>query len=159
VSSLAADLVNTRPRPADPEEKLDAVVALLAAHGIEGEADLGELRRVRAVLLHAFEARDMEDLAAALNPLLALAPAPRLMPGWSVRAPLEELAVAERVAVLAASELASLAAAHGLDRLGFCGADDCQRVFADASARGSRRYCSRTCSTRTNVRRYRKTAH
>jgi predicted RNA-binding Zn ribbon-like protein len=161
VSSLAAELVNTRPRPADPAEKLtgpDAAAALLAPFGIEGEASLPDLLRVRASLLAAFEARDMEALAAALNPLLARAPAPRLMPGWALRAPTEELSVADRVAVAAAAELASLAAAHGLDRLGFCAADDCQAVFADTSARGSRRYCSRTCSTRTNVRRHRHTA-
>jgi predicted RNA-binding Zn ribbon-like protein len=164
VSSLAADLVNTRPRPADPPEKLtgpDAVAALLEPYGLE-PAPVEELRRVREELLAAFEARDMAQLAAALNPLLARGATLRLLPGggssapgWSLRAPTEELSPADRVAVAAALELATLAAARGLDRLGFCAADDCQRVFADTSPRGDRRYCSRTCSTRMNVRRHR----
>jgi predicted RNA-binding Zn ribbon-like protein len=165
VSSLAADLVNTRPRPADPPEKLtgpDAVAALLAPHGLE-PAPVGELRRIREELLAAFEARDMGQLAAALNPLLGRGATLRLLPaggspalgGWSLRAPTEELSPADRVAVAAATELATLAAGRGLDRLGFCAADDCQRVFADTSPRGDRRYCSRTCSTRMNVRRHR----
>jgi predicted RNA-binding Zn ribbon-like protein len=161
VSSLAADLVNTRPRPADPEEKLsgpDAVVALLSPYGLD-PAPVPELRRVRDALLPAFEAGDMAALAAALNPLLARGATLRLLPGapgWSLRAPTEELSPADRVAVAAATELAALATQRGLERLGFCAADCCQAVFADTSPRGDRRYCSRTCSTRMNVRRHRK---
>ncbi len=161
MSSLAADLVNTRPRPADPEEKLtgtDAAAALLEPYGLDAPP-LDELRRVRGELLAAFEARDMAELAAALNPLLARGATLRLLPGgpgWSLRAPSEELSLADRVAVAAASELAALAAQRGIARLGFCAADDCQAVFADTSPRGDRRYCSRTCSTRVNVRRHRK---
>jgi CGNR zinc finger len=161
VTSLAADLVNTRPRPADPGEKLtgpDAVVALLAPYGLDA-APAEELWRVRDELVPAFEARDMASLAAVLNPLLARGGTLRLLPGapgWSVRAPTEELSPADRVAVAAATELATLAAQRGLERLGFCAADDCQAVFADTSPRGDRRYCSRTCSTRMSVRRHRK---
>ena len=161
MSSLAADLVNTRPRPADPEEKLtgpDAVVDVLRPYGLD-PAPAEELRRVRDELLPAFSAPDMAALAAVLNPLLARGGTLRLLPGapgWSVRAPVEELTPADRVAVAAATELAALAAQRGLDRIGFCAADDCQAVFADTSPRGDRRYCSRTCSTRMNVRRHRK---
>jgi predicted RNA-binding Zn ribbon-like protein len=160
VSSLAADLVNTRPRPADPEEKLsgaDAVAELLRPHGLD-PAPVEELRRVREQLLPAVSASDMAELAGVLNPLLARGPTVRLLPGapgWSLRAPTEELSAADRVAVAAATELAALAAQRGLDRIGFCAADDCQAVFADTSPRGDRRYCSRTCSTRMNVRRHR----
>jgi len=161
VSSLAADLVNTRPRPADPEEKIsgpDAAAALLEPYGLDA-VPVDELRRVRDELLPAFEADDMAALAAALNPLLARGATLRLLPGapgWSLRAPTEELTPADRVAVAAAIELAALAAERGIDRIGFCAADDCQAVFADTSPRGDRRYCSRTCSTRMNVRRHRK---
>jgi predicted RNA-binding Zn ribbon-like protein len=161
VSSLAADLVNTRPRPADPEEKLsgaDAAAALLRPYGLDA-APVEDLRRVRDELLPAFSAADMAALAAVLNPLLARGATLRLLPGapgWALRAPAEELSPADRVAVAAATELAALAAERGLERLGFCAADDCQAVFADTSPRGDRRYCSRTCSTRMNVRRHRK---
>jgi predicted RNA-binding Zn ribbon-like protein len=163
VSSLAADLVNTRPRPADPAEKLtgpDAVAALLEPYGLE-PAPVDELLPVRDALFGAFEAASMAELAVALNPLLARGATLRLLPAgaaggrWSLRAPTEELTPADRVAVAAATELAALAAERGLGRLGFCAADDCQAVFADTSPRGDRRYCSRTCSTRVNVRRHR----
>jgi predicted RNA-binding Zn ribbon-like protein len=160
VSSLAADLVNTRPRPGEPEKLTgpDAVVALLSPYGLDA-APVAGLRRVRDELLPAFDAGDMASLAAVLNPLLARGGTLRLLPGapgWSLRAPTEDLSPADRVAVAAAAELAALAAQRGLDRLGFCAADDCQAVFADTSPRGDRRYCSRTCSTRMNVRRHRK---
>jgi len=172
VSSLAADLVNTRPRPADPEEKLtgpDAVEALLAPYGIEARPRVEELREVRGELLRAFEARDMRELADALNPVLARGAPLRLLPSaaaaadgrdpstrWTLRAPTEALPAADLVAVAAATELARIAAERGLGRLGFCAADDCQAVFADTSPRGDRHYCSRRCSTRMNVRRFRK---
>jgi predicted RNA-binding Zn ribbon-like protein len=165
-AGLAAALVNTRPRSTNPVEGMPdaaAAVALLAAHGIpatvaDAEAARPALLRLRAELLAAFEAPDMAALAAALNPYLVRAPAPRLVEdaGWTLRAPDAELPLAERVAVAAARGLAGLAATAGLDRLGFCAADDCQAVYADTSPRGARRYCSRTCATRTNVRRHRR---
>jgi predicted RNA-binding Zn ribbon-like protein len=163
VSSLAADLVNTRPRDTDPGEKLtgsDAVAALLAPYGLPA-APVEELRALRSELLPAFEAHDMGELAATLNPLLARGAALRLLPAasspaWALRAPTDGLSAADVIAVAAATELATLAAERGLDRLGFCAADDCQAVFADTSPRGDRHYCSRRCSTRMNVRRFRK---
>jgi predicted RNA-binding Zn ribbon-like protein len=131
--AIAVELVNTRPRPASPQDPLTDA----------------SLRPARDALLVAFTASDAAAFAAAVNPLLR---APRLetAPGGVVlRAP-------ETPAALAAYGLASLVAERGLERLGFCGAEDCQAVFADTSARGSRRYCSRTCSTRENVRRHRR---
>jgi predicted RNA-binding Zn ribbon-like protein len=51
--------------------------------------------------------------------------------------------------------LAELAAAYGTDRLHACAAEDCQVVLVDVSRNGARRFCSRTCSSRVNVRRHR----
>jgi predicted RNA-binding Zn ribbon-like protein len=164
-ATLAAALVNTRPRPADPGEKLPdaaAVARLLAAHGLaaspaDAAAALPALLRLRGELLAAFAAPDMAALAAVLNPYLASAPAARLVEdgGWALRAPDDGLPLADRVALSAARGLAELAATHGPERLGFCAADDCQAVYADTSPRGARRYCTRTCANRTNVRRHR----
>jgi hypothetical protein len=73
VSSLAADLVNTRPRPADPEEKLSGPTrssTLLPPYGLD-RAPAEELRRVREELLPAFSAADMAAAGRVLNPLLA----------------------------------------------------------------------------------------
>jgi predicted RNA-binding Zn ribbon-like protein len=165
-ADLAVALVNSRPRPTDPPEKLPdaaAVVRLLAGHGVgvsaqDAEAALPALRELRADLLRAFSAPDMAELAAVLNPYLARAPGARLVAGadgWGLRAPAEDLGLTDRVAAVAAHGLAALAAERGLDRLGFCAAEDCGCVYADASARGARRFCSRTCSNRVNVRRHR----
>src|SRR4051812_28636157 len=137
-----------------------AAAALLAAHDMPASAEEAEAARpallvLRGELLAAFEAPDMPALAAALNPHLVRAPVPRLLDeeGWTLRAPDGELPLAERVALHAARGLAELAATAGLDRLGVCAADDCQAVYADTSPRGARRYCTRTCANRTNVRR------
>jgi predicted RNA-binding Zn ribbon-like protein len=169
-ATLAAALVNTRPRRTNAVEALpdaDAAVRLLAAHGLpvpheEAAAALPALHRLRDELLAAFTAPDMPALAAALNPYLERAPAARLIGAdgrWTVGAPEDALPLADRVALRAARGLAELAASAGLDRLGICAADDCLAVYADTSPRGARRYCSRTCSTRMNVRRHRASAH
>lgn len=44
---------------------------------------------------------------------------------------------------------------RGMDRLGRCAADDCDRVFADVSRNGRQAYCSSRCGTRAAVRRHR----
>jgi predicted RNA-binding Zn ribbon-like protein len=92
----------------------------------------------------AFLAPDTDAFAAAVNPLLET---PQLVAG--------ALEPARTPLGLAAFGLASLVAERGLERLGMCAADDCTAVYADTSPKGSRRYCSRTCSTRQNVRRHR----
>jgi predicted RNA-binding Zn ribbon-like protein len=131
---LAVELVNTRPRPASPDDTLHDP----------------SLRPARDALLAAFGAPDTAAFVAAVNPLLR-APVAETAPGGEV-----VLRVAESVPALAAYGLAALVAERGLERLGFCAAEDCQAVFADTSPRGARRYCSRTCSTRENVRRHRR---
>ena len=55
----------------------------------------------------------------------------------------------------AARGVTELALAYGVDRLHVCSAGDCLRAVVDVSRNGGRRYCSRTCATRTNVRRHR----
>ncbi|MPZ28052.1 MAG: hypothetical protein GEV12_16990 [Micromonosporaceae bacterium] len=42
------------------------------------------------------------------------------------------------------------------DRLGTCGADDCDRVFLDGSKNGSRRFCSITCQNRVKAAAFRR---
>ncbi|QXJ26334.1 CGNR zinc finger domain-containing protein [Actinomadura graeca] len=51
--------------------------------------------------------------------------------------------------------LAELVVEHGLGRTGVCAAGDCDRVYADTSRSGRRRFCSETCANRTNVAAFR----
>jgi predicted RNA-binding Zn ribbon-like protein len=59
--------------------------------------------------------------------------------------------VADRYAAGAAMGLATQVTRLGPDRLGICQGRSCGRVFIDASANRSRRYCSDRCGSRTNV--------
>jgi predicted RNA-binding Zn ribbon-like protein len=163
-AQLAAELVNTRPRATDPAEKLaepaDAERLLAAAPDPPPKVtrrDVEALRALRGELLRAFEAETLEEFAGAVNPLLART-------AWQVgRRPGGEWALetasagtpAAWFAAHAARGLAELATAYGIERLHVCSADDCLCAVADVSRNGARRYCSRTCATRTNVRRHR----
>jgi predicted RNA-binding Zn ribbon-like protein len=164
-AQLAADLVNTRPRPTDPPEKLagvEDVERLLAASPepapAVGPGDVARFRALREPLLAAFEADGVEAFADAVNPLLGrgaggwrMAPAAG---GWAL-GPLAPPRPADWFSAGAARGLAELVIAYGIDRLHVCAADDCLCAVVDVSRNGARRYCSRTCANRTNARRHR----
>jgi hypothetical protein len=167
-AEVAAALVNTRPRPTDPPEKLESVAdleRLVAAcpepHPPASADDLGPMRAVRAELTEVFAAATIDELAAAANPLLARGAAgwamtPRGDGGWAL-GPGARADLAAWFGARAARGLAELAIAYGVERLHLCAADDCLCALADVSRNGSRRYCSRRCANRTNVRRHRLT--
>jgi predicted RNA-binding Zn ribbon-like protein len=163
---VAADLVNTRPRDTDPPEKLAGLADLerLLARCPEPapratERDLEPVRVLRPVLLRAFEASTPEAFAAAVNPLLARARtgwqmAPDGAGSWAL-GPAGDARLAEWLGAHAARGLAELVIAYGVERLHVCAADDCMCAAVDVSRNGTRRFCSRTCANRTNVRRHR----
>jgi predicted RNA-binding Zn ribbon-like protein len=166
-AQVAAALVNTAPRATHPVEELRDVAAL--AHVVSGcpepppaalaPADVAAFRRLRPRLIAAFDAADLPALAAELDPLLARAGggwrlAEDADGGWRV-GPRPGTRTADWFAAGAARGLAELAAAYGVGRLHHCSADDCLRVLVDGSRNGARRYCSRTCASRVNVRRHR----
>jgi hypothetical protein len=167
-AELAAALVNTRPRPTDPPEKLESVTdlerLLLASpepHPPVTTADLEPMRDVRAQLTAAFAAATIDEVAAAANPLLAggangWAMTPRAGGGWTL-GPGGPPDLAAWFGARAARGLAELAIAYGIERLHLCAADGCLCAVVDVSRNGSRRYCSRRCANRTNVRRHRLT--
>jgi predicted RNA-binding Zn ribbon-like protein len=164
-ATLAATLVNTRAREANPPEKLDSPAVLddLLRRAPEPPPraarpeDLGAARTLRAQLLAAFRVRDTAELADALNPLLGA-------PGWGLRAggggwelgPAPAGELIPWLGVRMARGLAELVAVYGTGRLHVCAAEDCQAVLVDVSRNGGRRFCSRTCSSRINVRRHRR---
>jgi hypothetical protein len=163
-AELAATLVNTGPRDTNPAEKLVGVAELeelLAAcpepAPAAGERDVGPMRELRPALVEAFEATTPAAFAEAVNPLFARTP-------WQVTAggddglalgPAGQSRVADWFGTRAARGLAELVIAYGIERLHMCSADDCLCAVVDVSRNGTRRYCSRTCSNRTNTRRHR----
>jgi predicted RNA-binding Zn ribbon-like protein len=165
-AELAAALVNTRPRPTDPAEKLvglDELRRLLAACPVPApavtEREVGPLRELRPRLVEAFEATTTEAFADAVNPLLARSPGGWQMTasvhgGWAL-GPAGPQRAADWFGARAARGLAELVIAYGIERLHMCSADDCLCAVVDVSRNGARRYCSRTCANRTNVRRHR----
>ena len=167
-AELAAMLVNTRSRETDPVEKLAGLQDLerLLTASPEpapavAERDLPAMRELRPLLLAAFEAETVDGFAAAVNPLLARSPG-----GWEMAAaaaggdwalgPVAPQRVADWFGARAARGLAELVIAYGIERLHLCAAGDCLRAVVDVSRNGTRRYCSRTCANRTNMRRYRR---
>jgi predicted RNA-binding Zn ribbon-like protein len=165
-AQIAAELVNTRPRDTDPPEKLVALGDLdrLLERCPErapraSAADLDPVRALRPVLFHGFEAGTPESFAATVNPLLARGRAGwQMAPGpdgvWAL-GPAGRARVADWLGAHAARGLAELVIAYGVERLHVCAADDCQCAAVDVSRNGTRRFCSRTCANRTNVRRHR----
>jgi predicted RNA-binding Zn ribbon-like protein len=162
-ASFAAALVNTRPRPADPAEKLEAAPDLQALLDAAPEPaprpaanpDVDAARGLRGMLLGAFRAGDAREAAAALNPLLARwALRPAADGSWEL-GPVRDADLGDWLAANTARGLAELIAAYGVERLHECSAGDCQKVLADVSRNGARRFCSRTCASRVNVRRHR----
>lgn len=57
----------------------------------------------------------------------------------------------QRMRINTAMGLANLVAEYGVGRSGVCAAADCDRVFADTSRNGRKRYCSDACANRANV--------
>jgi predicted RNA-binding Zn ribbon-like protein len=158
-AQAAAALVNTAPRATDPAEKLTAAAQLeqLLPEPPPSCADseLPAVREVRGRLREALTAADMDELAAALNPLLGPWRMQRAGERW-VLGPAGQSDLAAWVGARAARGLAELATTYGLERLHICHADDCLCAVVDASRNGTRRYCSRTCANRTNARRHRR---
>jgi predicted RNA-binding Zn ribbon-like protein len=74
---------------------------------------------------------------------------------YHVHATASDAPLAERMAVEAAMAMSDVIRMKELDRLQMCAGTDCSDVFVDLSKNRSRRFCSSTCSNRTNVAAYR----
>ena len=164
---IAADLVNTLGWPSGNEylPDLDALRAFLEDHDClvqftdVTDADVDSVRAVRSRFHDVFHASDEGRRKELLNSILGDVDAsPRLTDHdgtWHVHYVCEPASVADRLAAIGAMGLVGVISEFGHERLGLCGADDCADAFVDTSRNTSRRYCSDTCSTRTNVANYR----
>jgi predicted RNA-binding Zn ribbon-like protein len=161
--NAAAALVNT----AHGGEKLpdvDALDAFVAEWGWTGERthDDGELEAVRALRprLRALWAAEEDDAVDLVNGMLREADAlPQLVKhdqwDYHLHATPSDAGLDVRMMVEAAMAVIDVIRMKELDRLRFCGADDCNDVLVDLSKNRSRRFCDSGCGNRMNVAAYR----
>ncbi|WP_243711305.1 CGNR zinc finger domain-containing protein [Actinomadura sp. KC216] len=107
-----------------------------------------------------FEAERVEDAMALLNRLLLQVPMhPHLADhephGLHMHYAPPSSRLPDRFRATTLMNLAELIVEHGLTRTGVCAADGCDRVYADTSRAGRRRFCSESCANRTNVAAFR----
>ena len=161
--AAAAALVNTA-GPPDALPDVDALAAFVDRWGWTGplrrdRSELAEVRALRPRLRRLWQLEE-DAFAAEVNAVLREASAlPQLVThdgwGYHLHATAPGATLAERMAVEAAMAFVDVVRQGELDRLLVCGADDCEDVLVDLSKNRSRRYCSTTCSNRTNVAAFR----
>lgn len=155
---MAVALVNEP--PASAAELADRCVrAGLVLDRPMTDADLGDARAFLRSWTAVVDAAAPAERATLLNALLAASTAhPRLTDhagGWHLHYRDDDLGpVGVLRAVLAAGTALHLVG-RGMDRLGRCAADGCDRAYADVSRTGTQRYCSPACANRSAVRRHR----
>ncbi|MEO3828992.1 CGNR zinc finger domain-containing protein [Actinomadura sp. B10D3] len=124
------------------------------------DADADELREWGRTLRGFFEAPGLEEAMALLNGLMLEIPMhPHLADhephGLHMHYAPPSSRLVERFRATTLMKLAELIVEHGLGRTGVCAAEGCDRVYADTSRAGRRRFCSETCANRTNVAAFR----
>ncbi len=149
--------------PRDPTRALTGVlvvdppsVGALRAADVPGFVALAEgLRAVFEVL----DRGDVDAAASRLNGLLAEHPAhPHLAKDgdrWRLHHHPVDADLVPMWTAICAEALARHIGAGRADRLGVCAAPMCDRVFADVSRNGSRRFCSTTCQNRVKTAAFR----
>ena len=160
----AAALVNTAREDTDLLPDVAALDEFVQAWGWTGErthdqAELDAVRQLRPRLEKLWELNE-DEAAALVNALLREANAlPQLVKhdiwDYHLHATPSDAPLADRMAVEAAMAFTDVIRTGQLDRLRICAADDCQSVHVDLSKNRSRRFCSTSCSNRTNVAAYR----
>ena len=163
---LAEDLVNTRGSitGTDYMPDLPSLREFLTGHDLPAPRDLStddldEIGRTRDRLRDVFFAEDEDSAAVLLSALLAdLGAAPRVVgdgDGFKLAFAPEGAGAGRQVSIIAAMGLAQMLVESGRSRFGICSAHDCEDVFVDTSRNKSRRYCSESCSSRSNVAAFR----
>ena len=141
----------------------DAVGGWLQARGIETprsptERDVTGLRRLRAEVRIVMEGSD-EDAEEALDRIVVGASVrPRITFSegeWRLIHVAGADGLVNRVAAKAVTGLAAALSESGRARFGVCSKEGCRDVYLDTSKNRSRRYCSDSCSNRSNVAAFR----
>ena len=159
---LAVDLANN---PARTVAELDArcrsngVVVELRTRSADVQTVQAVLDEWRAVV----DAPDEQTRVARINAMLAAySEHPRLTDhagdGWHMHYRPDPVSTGRLVATLISTGTALHLAGRGMNRLGRCDAERCNRIYADLSRTGRQRYCSPACANRDAVRRHRSRA-
>jgi hypothetical protein len=124
------------------------------------DADADDFLRWGRTLRPFFEATGLAEAMAMLNGLMLEIPMhPHLADhephGLHMHYAPPSSRLVERFRATTLMNLAELIVEHGLGRTGVCAAEGCDRVYADTSRAGRRRFCSETCANRTNVAAFR----
>jgi predicted RNA-binding Zn ribbon-like protein len=142
----------------------EALRGVLAGHGFFVDAftaaTAAQLRPWARALRAVFEAETLDTAVDLLNALLADVPMhPHLSDhdelGLHLHYAPPEVDLAHRFRATTLMNLSELVCDHGIDRIGVCAAPGCDRVYADDSRGGRRRFCSDACANRTNVAAFR----
>lgn len=161
--AAAAALVNAV-TSATGDDGDEALRGVLADHGffVEGftPATAVRLRPWAGTLRGFFEAETLDAAVELLNRLLTDVPMhPHLADhderGLHLHYAPPEVDLAHRFRATTLMNLSELLCDNGIDRIGVCAAPDCDRVYADDSRGGRRRFCADGCANRTNVAAFR----
>jgi predicted RNA-binding Zn ribbon-like protein len=162
--AAAAALVNTGRGGHELLPDLAALDQFVLDWGWTGErahdqAELAAVQELRPRLERVWELAE-DDAADLVNALLRAASAlPQLVKhdnwGYHLHATPADAPLADRMAVEAAMAFTDVIRTGQLGRLRVCTAHDCDNVHVDLSKNRSRRFCSLSCSNRTNVAAYR----
>ena len=162
--SAAAALVNTEQPDADVLIDVAALDEFLVHWCWTGarNGDQKELELVRGLRprLRALWDADEASTVAVVNQMLREAKAlPQLVThgqwGHHLHATTPDAPLADRMMIEAAMALVDVVRMGELSRLRLCEAVTCHDVVVDLSKNRSRRYCSTTCSNRTNTAKFR----
>lgn len=166
-AAMAADLVNTFDAWNRKEHlpDVESLRSFLRDHDMRvppkiTRRDLDDIRALRDRLRGVFESGDEQDAVRAINSLLRDSQAtPHITDHdgrpWHLHFAQEDAPLARHVAASAAMGLATVMCDYGIKRFGTCADERCVDVYVDTSRNASRRFCSESCSSRTNVAAYR----
>src|SRR4051794_22848964 len=162
--NAAVALVNTAKTTPDSLSTITELDAFVEHWGWTGShrrnrTELDAVRDLRPRLNH-FWSVDRDEAVVLVNAMLReFSALPQLAKhdhwDYHLHAIPDDSPLADRMAVEAAMALVDVIRQDEYGRLQICDADDCDDVLIDLSKNSSRRFCSATCSNRTNVAAFR----
>lgn len=121
-----------------------------------------ELARLLRSVAEDLDRSDVDAAAEKINAILGEHPArPHLAKDdgrWHLHHHPAEAALVPMWTSICAEAFARVIGAGYEERVGICGAADCDRVYLDVSKNGSRQFCSTTCQNRVKAAAFRRRA-